>query len=189
MQGVQLGAFTALCATLDLSTHSRFCDIGGANGTLAAMIATANPQLTGITFDLPAVAPVAEANLARHGVNDRVTAFAGDFFVDEFPPADVYFMGNILHDWSETEKQALIDKAYAGLPSGGILVAIENVIDDDRRTNAFGLLMSLNMLIEVPSGSDYTGAQFDRWARAAGFARTEVRNLAGPTSAAIAHKP
>jgi len=78
---------------------------------------------------------------------------------------------------------------YAGLPSGGILVAIENVIDDDRRTNAFGLLMSLNMLIEVPAGSDYTGAQFDRWARAAGFARTEVRNLAGPTSAAIAHKP
>jgi len=188
MQGVQLGAFTALCATLDLSTHRRFCDIGGANGTLAAMIATANPQLTGITFDLPAVAPVAEANLARHGVNDRVTAVVGDFFVDDFPPADVYFMGNILHDWSETEKQTLIDKAYAGLPSGGILVAIENVIDDDRRTNAFGLLMSLNMLIELPAGSDYTGAQFDRWARAAGFARTEVRNLAGPTSAAIAHK-
>jgi len=139
-------------------------------------------------LDLPPVAPVAEANLARHGVGDRVSAVVGDFFVDDFPPADVYFMGNILHDWSEAEKQTLIDKAYAGLSSGGMLVAIENIIDDDRRTNAFGLLMSLNMLIEVPGGFDYTGAQFDQWARNAGFARTEVRHLAGPTSAAIAYK-
>jgi len=188
MQGLQLGAFTAVCATVDLSSCHRFCDIGGANGTLAAMIAAANPQLTGMSFDLPPVAPVAEANLARHGVGDRVSAVVGDFFVDDFPPADVYFMGNILHDWSEAEKQTLIDKAYAGLSSGGMLVAIENIIDDDRRTNAFGLLMSLNMLIEVPGGFDYTGAQFDQWARNAGFARTEVRHLAGPTSAAIAYK-
>ena len=188
MQGIQLGAFNALCTSLDLSGHGRFCDIGGGNGTLAAMVAAANPHLTGVTFDLPAVTPVAEANLARQGVSDRVAVHGGDFFVDDFPPAEVYFMGNILHDWSEAEKQMLFDKAYAGLPSGGVLVAIENVIDDDRRTNAFGLLMSLNMLIELPAGFDYTGAQFDRWARTAGFARTEVRHLAGPTSAAIAYK-
>jgi len=188
MQGVQLGAFSALCSTLDLSAHAQFCDIGGANGTLAAMVATANPHITGITFDLPPVAPVAEANLARHGVADRVDVVIGDFFADDFPPADVYFMGNILHDWDEDQKQLLIDKAYAGLRPGGMLVCIENVIDDERRVNAFGLLMSLNMLIELPGGFDYTGAQFDGWARSAGFARTEVRPLAGPTSAAIAYK-
>ena len=188
MQGVQLGAFNALAATLDLSSYSRFCDVGGANGTLAALVAAANPHLTGVTFDLPPVAPVAEANLIRHGVADRVGVAVGDFFNDDFPSADIYFMGNILHDWSEAEKQTLFDKAFAGLPAGGILVAIENVIDDDRRSNAFGLLMSLNMLIELPAGFDYTGAQFDRWALAAGFARTEIRQLAGPTSAAIAYK-
>jgi len=188
MQGVQLGAFSTLCDVLDLSTHSRFCDIGGANGTLAAMIAAANPHLSGVTFDLPPVAPIAEANLVRHSVGDRVEVVVGDFFADDFPPADVYFMGNILHDWDEAQKRLLIEKAYAGLPSGGVLVAIENVIDDERRVNAFGLLMSLNMLIELPGGFDYTGAQFDGWAKAAGFARTEVRPLAGPSSAAIAYK-
>lgn len=188
MTGLQIGAFTALSATLDLSGHTSFCDIGGANGGLAAMIASANPHLTGSVFDLPPVAPIAAAHLARNGVADRVSTVAGDFFVDDFPAADVYFMGNVLHDWDEATKQALIDKAYAGLPSGGLLIAIENVIDDARRTNSFGLLMSLNMLIELPGGFDYTGAQFDTWARNAGFARTEVRHLAGPTSAAIAYK-
>ncbi len=188
MTGLQLGAFTALTQSVDLGAHSTFCDIGGANGLLATLVAGANPQLHGTVFDLPPVVPIATDYLARHGVADRVAVVGGDFFVDEFPPADVYFMGNILHDWDETEKQALIDKAYAGLPSGGILVAIENVIDDARRTNAFGLLMSLNMLIELPGGFDYTGTQFDTWARKAGFARTEVRHLAGPSSAAIAYK-
>jgi hypothetical protein len=188
MSGLQIGAFTALSHTLDLSDHATFCDIGGANGDLAAIIAAANPELTGLVLDLPPVVPIANANLNRRGVADRVVAVAGDFFADDFPSADVYFMGNVLHDWSESEKQVLIDKAYAGLPSGGILVVVENIIDDARRKNTFGLLMSLNMLIELPGGFDYTGAQFDSWAGKAGFARTAIRHLAGPTSAAIAYK-
>jgi hypothetical protein len=188
MSGLQIGPFTALCHELDFSRYATFCDIGGADGCLAAIVAAANPHLTGIVFDLPPVVPIAAANLARKGVGDRVTASPGDFFVDEFPAVDVYFMGNVLHDWDEEQKQALIEKAYKGLRSDGILVAIENVIDDARRTNTFGLLMSLNMLIEQPGGFDYTGAQFDGWARTAGFARTEIRHLAGPTSAAIAYK-
>ena len=188
MQGLQLGAVSALCATLDLSEHHTFCDLGGANGALSVMIADANPHLRGVTFDLDPVTPIATANLEKRGVRDRVAAVSGDFFIDPFPPADVYFMGNILHDWSEAEKLALIAKAHDALPDGGILVVIENVIDNERRANTFGLLMSLNMLIELPGGFDYTGAQFDRWARTAGFTRTEIRPLAGPTSAAIAYK-
>ncbi len=188
MQGLQLGAFNALCRTLDLSGHHTFCDLGGANGALAAMIARTNPHLHGVTFDLAPVTPLAQANLERLGVSDRVTAASGDFFADTYPPADVYLMGNVRHDWSEADNLALITKAYEALPDGGVFVAIENVIDDERRVNTFGLLMSLNMLIEVPEGFDYTGSQFDSWARAAGFARTEIRQLAGPTSAAIAYK-
>jgi precorrin-6B methylase 2 len=188
MQGIQMGSFMALAGTLDLGACSRFCDLGGANGALSAVIARAHPHLTGVTFDLPPVAPVAQRHLERMGVADRITTAEGDFFDDDYPPADVYFMGNILHDWNDDQKQLLIRKAFAGLPSGGRLVAIENVIDDARRQNAFGLLMSLNMLIEFSGASDYTGAQFDNWCRAAGFARTEIVPLVGPTSAAIAHK-
>jgi hypothetical protein len=97
-------------------------------------------------------------------------------------------MGNILHDWGLDTKRMLIRKAYEALPQGGCLIAIENVIDDDRRKNTFGLLMSLNMLIETAEGFDYTHAQFHSWCLEAGFRATELKPLTGPTSAAIAHK-
>jgi hypothetical protein len=113
---------------------------------------------------------------------------AGDFFTDDLPNADVIVMGNILHDWDLDQKQELIAKAYKALNDGGRFVAVEAIIDDARRTNAMGLMMSLNMLIETPGGFDYTGAQFDDWCTEAGFERTEVVPLAGPASAAIAYK-
>ena len=97
-------------------------------------------------------------------------------------------MGNILHDWNLEKKAVLIEKAYDALPPGGAFIAIENVIDDARRENVFGLLMSLNMLIESGDGFDYTGADFRGWCSAAGFTRFDLISLAGPASAAIAYK-
>jgi precorrin-6B methylase 2 len=188
MQGIQMGNFVALLDRIDLSSADTLCDVGGASGVLCALAAQRYPQLRAVTFDLPPVIPIAERTLAAMNVDQRVTPVAGDFFVDDLPRADVVVMGNILHDWDNDQKQTLIGKAYASLADGGRLIAIENLIDDARRENTFGLLMSLNMLIETSGGSDYTGAQFDAWCRAAGFTRTEIVPLAGPTSAAIAYK-
>jgi hypothetical protein len=97
-------------------------------------------------------------------------------------------MGMILHDWNLPQKLQLMRKAFEALPAGGCLIAVDNLIDDERRSNAFGLLMSLNMLIEFGDAFDYTGADFGRWAREVGFARTEIIPLAGPGSAAVAYK-
>ena len=188
MQGIQLGSFMALLDKVDLSSATTLCDVGGANGTFCALAAQRHPHLQATTFDLPVVVPVAERHLEAMGVHDRVKAVGGDFFADDLPNADVIVMGNILHDWDEGQKKTLVAKAHQALNPGGRLITVEQVIDDARRVNASGLLMSLNMLIELPGGFDYTGAQFDGWARGAGFARTEVVPLAGPTSAAIAYK-
>ena len=122
------------------------------------------------------------------GLADKVNVKTGDFFTDAFPKADIITMGNVLHDWGTTEKKMLINKAYEALPKGGALAVIENIIDDERRENAFGLLMSLNMLIETTEGYDYTLADFDTWVKEAGFSETSVMPLTGPTSAAIAIK-
>ncbi|HEY6878855.1 MAG TPA: methyltransferase, partial [Polyangiales bacterium] len=126
--------------------------------------------------------------IARLGLSDRVTTVSGDFFADPLPKADVITMGMVLHDWNLARKKQLIAKAHAALPPGGALVAIETLIDDARRENVFGLLMSLNMLIEFGDAFDYTGADFAGWCREAGFQRVEVLPLAGPASAAIAYK-
>ncbi len=140
------------------------------------------------TLDLPQVQPIATRMIDKAGLSDRVTAVSGDFFADDFPKADVVTMGMILHDWNLEKKKQLIAKAYDALPEGGAFVAIEALIDDERRVNAFGLLMSLNMLIEFGDAFDYSGADFDGWCKEAGFSRTEVMPLAGPSSAAIAYK-
>ena len=89
-------------------------------------------------------------------------------------------MGHILHDWDLEEKQMLLEKAYEALPEGGALIVYEALIDDERSENTFGLLMSLNMLIETPGGFDYTGADCSSWMRDAGFRETLRRTPRGP---------
>ena len=127
-------------------------------------------------------------SIAAQNMNARVRTASGDFFKDPLPKADVITMGMILHDWNLEKKMHLIRSAHRSLPPGGALVAIEALIDDRRRENAFGLLMSLNMLIEFGDAFDYSGADFRRWCGEAGFRRFEVIHLAGPSSAAIAYK-
>ncbi len=188
MVGISAGNFNAFAEQFDFSGYKTLCDVGGATGQLSCMVAQRHPHLSCKSFDLPPVQPIAEGWIAKAGLTDRVTAVSGDFFEDELPKADVITMGMILHDWNLEKKKLLIRKAYDALPKGGAFVVIESIIDDARRENAFGLLMSLNMLIEFGDAFDYTGADFAGWCREAGFSKVEVMPLAGPSSAAIAYK-
>lgn len=188
MAGVQAGAFIALAKTFDFSNHKTLCDIGGSGGHLSIQVALNNSHIDCISFDLPPVAPIAKEIISSMELNERILTQSGDFFKDEFPKSDVITMGNILHDWGLDDKKTLITKAYNALPIGGKLVIIENIIDDDRRENAFGLLMSLNMLIETDGGYDFSKADFEKIALEVGFSSVEGMALAGPTSAVIAIK-
>jgi SAM-dependent methyltransferase len=188
MAGIQIGNFTALATQFNFSRFSTLADVGGANGLLASTVAKHHPHIRCTSYDLPPVVPIALRKIAERGLADRVGAQSIDFFKDEFPNADVITMGNVLHDWNLETKRMLIAKAFRALPPGGVLVAVENVIDDERRANAFGLIMSLNMLIETGDGFDYTSADFSSWCHEVGFARCEVMPLVGPASAAIAWK-
>ena len=188
MTGLSLGAARAIAEKFPWRRYKTFIDVGGAQGGVAVQVATAHPHLTGGSFDVPAVGPVFEKYVARHGLADRLRFYPGDFFNDSLPPADVLLMGHILHDWDMEEKRALLAKAYDALPAGGALIVFEALIDDGRRENTLGLLMSLNMLIETPGGFDYTGADCSRWVRDAGFRETRVEHLVGPDSMVIGIK-
>lgn len=188
MTGVSMGNFHAFAEKFDFAPYRTMADIGGATGQLSSIVARAHPHIQATSCDLPVVTPIAERRVAEAGLQARVATESINFFLDEFPKADLITMGMILHDWNLEMKKNLIAKAFRALPEGGALVAIENIIDDERRENAFGLMMSLNMLIEFGDAFDFTGADFSGWCHEAGFSRCEVLPLVGPASAAIAYK-
>ena len=188
MTGFQAGNFMHLAEKFDFTRYKTVSDIGGALGLLSVIVGQRHPHLTLNTFDLPQVADHAQQHVDKTGMSDRIKVVSGDFFADALPKADVITMGNVLHDWNLDKKKFLIKKAYDALPEGGAFIAIENLIDDQRRENLFGMLMSLNMLIELGDAFDYTGQQFKDWCSEVGFKQFEIIHLAGPTCAAIAYK-
>jgi 2-polyprenyl-3-methyl-5-hydroxy-6-metoxy-1,4-benzoquinol methylase len=188
MTGISHGSAMAIAAKFPFSSYKTVCDIGAAQGDTASQIALANPHLSVTGFDLPEVAPIFEEYVTALGLADRVQFAPGSFFDMPLPKADVIVMGHILHDWDLDTKRMLIAKAYDALPSGGAFIIYESIIDDDRSKNAFGLMMSLNMLIETYGGFDYTGADCQGWMRDAGFRQTRVDHLVGPDSMVVGIK-
>ncbi|WP_442756878.1 methyltransferase [Methylocystis sp. JAN1] len=188
MSGVSAGAANAIAARFPWSDYQSFVDVGAAQGMVPVTIARAHPHLTGGGFDLPQVRPVFDEFIEVNGLSDRLRFYPGDFFEDALPRTDVIVMGHILHDWDLEQKRLLLKKAYDALPPGGALIVYEALIDDARRENAFGLLMSLNMLIETAGGFDYTGADCQSWMKDAGFSHMRVEHLVGPDSMVIGIK-
>lgn len=188
MTGISRGANLAIARQFPWKQYKSVVDVGTAQGDLITQVALANSNLQGIGFDLAAVGPIFEEYVAANGLAGRVRFEAGSFFDDPLPKADVVMMGHILHDWNLEVKKMLIRKAYDAIPAGGAFLVYESIIDDDRSKNAFGLLMSLNMLIETPGGFDYTGADCIGWMKESGFRDARVEHLVGPESMAIGFK-
>jgi hypothetical protein len=188
MTGISMGASKAIAAKFPWARYRSFADLGTAEGGLPVELALAHEDLTGCGFDLPQVEPIFAEYVDSFGLSDRVGFRAGDFFVDPLPQADVITMGHILHDWPLETKKELLAKVYAALPDRGAVLVFDAVIDNERRSNTFGLLMSLNMLIETSGGFDYTGADCQQWMREVGFGATYVEHLAGPESMVVGIK-
>src|SRR5262250_1379528 len=188
MSGISRGANLAIARRFPWSKYRTAVDVGTAQGDLIAQVALANPHIEGIGFDLPEVGPIFEEFVEANGLSGRVKFSPGSFMDRPLPKADVVMMGHILHDWNLEIKGMLVRKAYEALPDGGAYIVYESIIDDDRSANAFGLLMSLNMLIETADGFDYTGADCSQWMKQAGFRETRIEHLVGPDSMVIGIK-
>lgn len=188
MTGISMGAAKAIAKKFPWGQHRTFIDVGCAQGCVPVQVALAHPHMSGGGFDLPVVRPIFEEYVASFRLDSRLRFHPGDFFKDRMPEAEVLAMGRILHDWDLEEKKTLLAKAYAALPKAGALIIYESLIDDERRHNVFGLLMSLNMLIETKGGFDFTGADCTAWMREVGFRETYVEHLDGPDSMAVGIK-
>jgi SAM-dependent methyltransferase len=188
MTGLSIGSARVIAKKFPWKQYRTFVDVGCAQGGVAVEIALAHKHLTGFGMDLPVVRPVFEGYAKARGVEARLRFLPGDFFKEPLPHADVIVMGHILHDWNLDDKMMLLHKAYAALSPKGALIVHEALIDDGRKKNTFGLLMSLNMLIETHGGFDFTGTDCRKWMKEAGFNRTRVTPLAGPDGMVIGFK-
>lgn len=188
MSGLSRPANMAIATRFPWAPYKTYVDVGAAQGDLAAQIALANKHLKGFGFDLPEAGPAFDEYIRQQNLIDRVKFVPGNFFNDDFPEADVVTMGHILHDWGLEEKKMLLSKAYKALPAGGAVIVYDAIIDDDRSQNVFGLLMSLNMLIETKAGFDYTAADCAKWMEEVGFKQTRAEHLVGPDSMVIGIK-
>jgi O-methyltransferase domain/Dimerisation domain len=188
MTGISMDAAQAIAKKFPWAQYRTFIDVGCAQGCVPTQVALAHPHLSGGGFDLSVVGPIFEKYVASYGLGSRLRFHPGDFFTDPLPEAEVLVMGRVLHDWDLSEKKMLLAKAHAGLPAGGALIVYESLIDDARRQHEFGLLMSLNMLIETGGGFDFTGDDCRAWMREVGFRDTYVEHLDGPDSMAVGIK-
>ena len=188
MTGLSRQNFHKFSEIYPFGRHKTHLDVGASMGLLSRLVVERHPGLRSIAFDLPEVAAIARESLAAWGVADRVEVKAGSFLNDPLPRADVITLGNILHDWNLPTKKHIIQACHNALSDGGALVVIENLIDDDRRNNAFGLLMSLNMLVEFGDAFDCTFQDLEGWCRELGFRRFERLHVHGPCSALVAIK-
>jgi len=188
MTGVSHGANMVIAAKFPWAQYRTVVDAGPAQGDLLTQVLLRNQHLLGIGFDLAEVGPIFEEYVEANGLSSRLQFQAGNFFTEPLPKADVVMMGHILHDWNLDQKRKLIGKAYEALPTGGALIVYDAIIDDDRSKNAFGLMMSLHMMIETPGGFDYSGADCMGWMRETGFTETRVEHLAGPDSMVVGIK-
>jgi hypothetical protein len=179
MTGISRPLARAIARKFPWQRYTTMFDIGTAQGCLPVEIALAHPHITGGGMDLAKVGPLFNDFVRENGLSDRLRFVQGDMFEDPWPSAQVFTLGHILHDWGLERKQALVRRAYEALPPGGALLVYDAMIDDDRRHNVFGLLMSLNMLLETHDGFDYTPTQYRGWLADAGFTNIRSESLPG----------
>ncbi|CAB4016050.1 acetylserotonin O-methyltransferase-like [Paramuricea clavata] len=128
-------SMSSVLGAFDLSEFSHLCDLGGAGGALSYAAVKAYPKMKSTVFDLPAVVNVADhfrPSVEECPNRDNVSIVAGDFFKDDLPPADLYSLVTILHDWDEDSIDLLLNKIYTSLPSGGGILIGEIILDDDK---------------------------------------------------------
>jgi len=162
----------AVVSAFDLSRFRRLIDLGGGTGHLAEAARERYPQIEANVFDLPEVAKIFPGTIA------------GDFFTSPLPPADLYSLGRILHDWSEKKIRMLLDKIHGALPAGGGLLIAEKLLEPQYVS---GHMQSLNMLI-VTEGRERSAAEYDRLLRGAGFTQVDSRHTGTPVDAILAIK-
>jgi precorrin-6B methylase 2 len=188
MHSASLAPALAWPKLVDLSVHRTMLDVGGGSGAHSIGALNQWNQLRAIIFDQPLICKLAAEYARRHGLTERISTQPGDFFVDQFPPADLHFYGMIFHDWPPERCQQIAQKSFDSLPAGGRIIVHEMLFNDER-TGPFSVAaFNIDMLVAMP-GQQYSGREITQMLQEAGFTNIEAKSTFGYWSIVTGMKP
>jgi acetylserotonin N-methyltransferase len=187
MHGYGLLSSPHVVAAFDLRRFRCLADLGGATGHLATAACRRYPSLTAVVFDLPQAVPLAQEIVTASEVADRMRVMAGDFFTDPLPPADLYALGRILHDWTEEKILRLLGRIFESLPQRGAVLIAEKLLLEDRNGPRWAQMQSLNMLT-CTEGKERTLAEYEGLLKQVGFSEVMGCRTSSPLDAILAVK-
>lgn len=189
MTSFSMAAADVIAREFPWTDHESVVDLGTSEGVVPKRIAEENDHVRATGVDLPRIEPYFQDFVRESPATDRIEFQTGDFFADDsLPAADVYILGHILHDWAFEERREILSRVYDAVEPGGAVIVYGTMIDEERRHAELPLLMSLNMLIETPAGSDYTAGQCIEWLHRVGFEGGEATPLPGPDTMVVARR-
>ncbi|MSQ11195.1 MAG: methyltransferase domain-containing protein [Dehalococcoidia bacterium] len=189
MHNLTMPAAEELVDAFDLTPYHTLMDVGGGSGALCIAAVKRYPNLKGIVLELPAVCPITQDFVERHGMKDRVQVRPGDFFDTKRLPsdADAIALGWVLHDWPATEARAVLKNCYEALRPGGVLLLCEKLLDEDKAGPMQTTLMDLHLLVST-GGEERSASEYKTWMESAGFQGVSTRVLRGNRDLVVGHK-
>ena len=181
---------TEAAKVLDLDGVHRLLDIGGGPAIYAIEFARRHPDLEVVVFDSPGTLTVAERNIRKAGLEDRIACRAGDALEDDLGgPYDAIFISNVVHIYSAATNRRLLGRCAAALESGGRLVIKDFLLDDDRLDPPGGAVFAVNMLVSTEGGDCYTVSEVDAWLQDHGLRFESLTDVATKSRLLVARKP
>jgi hypothetical protein len=172
---------SAMIAAADWKAVKKVVDVGGGHGALISLVLEANPGLTGVLFDAPAVIEGARKRLLARGLASRCEAVGGDFFAAVPPGGDVYLLSHIIHDWDDARSEKILANIHGAMNPSGRVLLVEYVLPPGNTFHP-GKLLDVNMLVMCPGGRERTEAEFARLLGRAGFKLARILATRSPVS-------
>uniref|UniRef100_A0A8C5I0R4 Acetylserotonin O-methyltransferase n=1 Tax=Gouania willdenowi TaxID=441366 RepID=A0A8C5I0R4_GOUWI len=170
----------------DLSPFKNICDLGGCSGALAKQCTSSYPECNVIIFDLSKVVQMSRKHFVTEA-DQRISFQEGDFFKDSLPEADLYILSRILHDWTDQRCIELLRRIHKACRSGGAVLVVEALLNQDGSGPLTAQLYSLNMLVQT-EGRERTDAQYAALLAAAGFSSIQHRRTGKIYDAVLGYK-
>ena len=174
---------------IDFKRFRHVLDIAGASGIYSCCLVAAHPHLRATVFERAPVDRVARKCIAQRGCAERVAVAQGDMFAAPFPDGcDVHLFSNVLHDWDVPAVKSLLQKSYAALPAGG-MVLIHDAHLNRQKTGPLPVAAHSVFLMAITEGRYYSISEIERFLSEAGFRGMSYRKNALDHSIIAARKP